>query len=298
MLTSALHQAGVYALSQDLREQFLSSQDDGPARAALLEGIKGEQERRGVPVGFISAESSSRSIVRRMLVNLAQANGMHVQTGHISHEEKARLLSATVPLAAGRLCVESPEAVTPAGLRLLIRRMVLQHQIRILFFDHLGELTDPDLRGDQIRYVFKAGAEALRWAAREFGLTVVAAIHIKRESETELRSKSRRPVKTDLAESAFVERCADGIGILYRDRSGEGDDHYDVANDGGDVWPVNLRVCKQREGPTGDARFRFHRPQFRYEDAYLGAGGVDRGERRREERRNEARGAQEGFRII
>ena len=122
---------------------------------------------------------------------------------------------------------------------------------------------------------FKWAMQAARHLARKFDVPVVVAAQLSREAQKEIRA-GRAPQKTDLRESGYIEQMADFIGILHLDRQELGDD-----DPHGEVVPVKMEICKQRNGPTGPVNFTFERKRFKYIDRLEGAGDVQRFENKK-----------------
>ena len=68
----------------------------------------------------------------------------------------------------------------------------------------------------------------------------------------------------DLRESGSIEQDADLVGLLYRPAAGGDDDEPDDEAAGA---AVNLLICKQRNGPTGEVNLTFLKPYTRFESA-------------------------------
>jgi replicative DNA helicase len=148
--------------------------------------------------------------------------------------------------------------------------------------DHLHECHAPEARGD-MKLEGKLLMSACRWLARQLEVPVVVLSQLNREGQREMaKSRKRRPIKSDLRESGYIEQMADNIGILYRDRREEGEEK-NPAHAGPpaqeETWNVCLEMVKQRNGPTGGVELVFHRPTFRFSDRYANTGAVTAGQR-------------------
>jgi replicative DNA helicase len=80
---------------------------------------------------------------------------------------------------------------------------------------------------------------------------VIVAAQLNRAVET--RGKEARPQMSDLAESSDIEKNADQILLLHRDRS----DSFDAA------W---VKVEKNRHGATGAEECRYNGPLCLFQD--------------------------------
>jgi replicative DNA helicase len=77
---------------------------------------------------------------------------------------------------------------------------------------------------------------------------------LNRESE---KDKGRAPRLSDLADSAQIERDADTVGLLHRNRGEQGDDR------------ATLIISKQRDGELGGVQLVFNGQFCRFENPPL-----------------------------
>jgi len=239
------------------------------------------------PVGILSAESGRKELTIRMLCIEGRVNGKKVHSGYASESDLRALVGSAGRLTSAPIFIDDRDELTPLNIRVRGRRLVKQFGCQILMLDHLHECHAPEARGD-MKLEGKLLMQACRWLARTLEVPVVVLSQLNREGQREMaKSRKRRPIKSDLRESGYIEQMADNIGILYRDRrtereekeEPEGEEKQEIREETEEIWDVSLEMVKQRNGPTGGVELRFHRPTFRFTDRYANTGAVDAGKR-------------------
>ena len=240
-----------------------------------------------VPVGILSAESGQEELTIRLLCIEGRVSGKKVHSGYASESDLRALVRSAGRLTSALIHIDDRDELTPLNIRVRGRRLVKQFGCKILMLDHIHECHAPEARGD-MKLEGKLLMTACRWLARALDVPVVVLAQLNREGQREMaKSRKRRPMKSDLRESGYLEQMADNIGILYRDRRNEDDNkeesdpaHSAEAEEAREeTWPVSMEVVKQRNGPTGMVELLFHRPAFRFLDRHANTGAVEAGKR-------------------
>lgn len=247
----------------------------------LLSMMRHMTVESAIPVGFISIESRTAEVYMRMLCNMARVNWKNARSGYISEQDVRRFQVELPRLSKAPWFISDQGSVTPAQLRRQARRLVQQHGCKAIFIDHFHRMHDPEFK--DARMEANSIVRAIRWVARELNVPVIVAAQVSREAKKESSARGgRKPQATDIRESAAIEEDADIMGILAKDFPVT--DHGENGQSGFDpeseIWPMNLEIVKQRNGPTGPVEMTFHRPSFRYEDRHLGTGSVEAGQRK------------------
>jgi len=238
-------------------------------------------------VGILSAESGRKELTVRMLCIEGRVNGKKVHSGYASESDLRALVGSAGRLTSAPIFIDDRDELTPLNIRVRGRRLVKQFGCKILMLDHLHECHAPEAHGD-MKLEGKLLMKACRWLARTLEVPVVVLSQLNREGQREMsKSRKRRPIKSDLRESGYIEQMADNIGILYRDRrkerdekeESEGEQKPEGREEAEEIWDVSLEMVKQRNGPTGGVELRFHRPTFRFTDRYANTGAVEAGKR-------------------
>lgn len=261
------------------RQVYVVGGESSVGKTSFLLSLAANLCRQGIGVGYLSPESAGEELFFRLCCIISGANGHQLHSGFLSEQDRDRLQQAIPVLVKWPLSIDDATSLSPDALRLKGRRLVQQRGAQVIILDHLHEVTDDKLGERDKVLAFKWAMQAARYLARKFDVPVVVAAQLSREAQKEIRA-GRAPQKTDVRESGYVEQIADVIGILHLDRQALGDD-----DPHGEVVPVRMEICKQRNGPTGPVNFTFERKRFKYIDRLEGAGGVERYERKKQRER-------------
>lgn len=166
----------------------------------------------------------------------------------------------TGPLALPLYVLGEPD-ISAARVRAVARRLnrhltnAKREPAKLIAIDYLQLMRPENPRDNRTQQI---GLLALRMKhmARELGVPVLLLSQLNRESE----HGNRRPPLSDLRESGDVEQHADRVFLLHREKN----QNADAA-----VWPVDLIIAKNRNGPVGDIRLDYRRPVLRFEAASI-----------------------------
>ena len=196
-----------------------------------------------VPLGIVSAEMPRGQLALRMIANQGRVNATSLRNAsRLGDDDRLRITDATASLTGRPVWILDKPAPSLAEVVHFARRLVTQHQCRILFLDYLQRIKARNLslpRHEQIGEI----AMGLKELARELDIPVVVLAQVNREVE---RRNDKRPMMGDLSNSSEIEKEADAVLLLYRD---------EVYNaDSPDTGIAEIIIDKNRHGPTGTVR--------------------------------------------
>ncbi len=194
-----------------------------------------------IPAIFISLEQGTKALMRRLAASCCRI-GMHtLKRGIFTDEEASRLREFN------RMYRECPATIydfvdTGATAQLIasVVRRAGDRGVKLVIIDYLQKVR-PSSKQEKRTYEVGEVSGILRSAAVSAGVAMVTLAQLNRENE---REKGRSPRISDLADSGQIERDADVVGLLHRDRS-EG------------TGMAQLIIGKQRDGETGICNLLF-----------------------------------------
>jgi replicative DNA helicase len=223
----------------------------------------------GEPVLFCSCEQARVELGERLLAGEARLDLQNVRSHRMSDSIKELLREAGNAMGGLQLYIDDARRQSARHVARQARRLKARRGLAMVVVDYVG-LMAAEGRRDQKRYeVVGDLARDLRDLAGELAVPVILLAQLNRGAEE--RGKDSRPMLSDLRESGDLEQHADCVILLHVPRDRKDDD----------VWPLELMLEKQRNGPTGTVLTRFIKAQMRFDDAPLSspfAGkGVPRG---------------------
>lgn len=203
-----------------------------------------------VPTLFVTCEMSEASIARRIMASVASVSMGTLKRGNLNPNEYQRVFSANSKIGAAPLYYcNAVSGMTSAQVGAEIRRAVRKHGVKVVFVDYLQKVL-PTKRHEKRTYEVAEVSSKLKAIADSCGVSVVALAQLNRESEKE---KGRTPRLSDLADSGQIERDADTVCLLTRNREESRGE-------------AQLLVAKQRDGECGSVGLWYEGPFCRFDD--------------------------------
>jgi replicative DNA helicase len=207
--------------------------------------------RSRVPTLFISLEMSDESIVRRMVSSVGSVPMQDIKTGEMNESGFRAMSVANSKIAASPLHFASGSSVSNiASITALIRRSVRKWGIKLVIIDYLQKIHGSKA-AEKRTYEIAEVSGKLKSVAVDTKTAIVALAQLNRENE---KDKGRAPKLTDLADSGQIERDADLVLLLNRDRN----------QPKGEAIIV---IAKQRDGECGIVKLHYNGEFCRFSDA-------------------------------
>ncbi len=205
----------------------------------------------GFKVGFISAEMSARSLIKRDISDRSSVDHSRIRSGFFASGDMDAIQDAMAQLVEKGLYICDIPNITKTQLISESRKMKRKEKIDILFIDYIGLIANENRdipRHEQIADI----SRSLKGLSRELGIPIVALSQVTRDAE------GKRPTMANIRESGSIEQDSDGILFLWDNGSDD---------DSGSVQRITLIVAKQRSGPCGDIPLLFHKNKMRFRQA-------------------------------
>jgi replicative DNA helicase len=212
------------------------------ARAAAIE--------HRVPTLFISLEMSDESIVRRMVSTVGSIPMQDIKTGDLDEGGMKAMASASAKVAGSPIYFVSGSGVSGiATITAVIRRAVRKWGVKLVLVDYLQKIHGSKA-AEKKTYEIAEVSGRLKAIASDTKTAVVALAQLNRENE---KDKGRVPRLTDLADSGQIERDADLVLLLNRERNQPNGEAI-------------IAVAKQRDGECGLVPLWYEGPFCRFTD--------------------------------
>lgn len=209
--------------------------------------------RAKTPTLFVSLEMSDESIVRRMVATVGSVPMQDIKTGEMSEGSFKSMGAASAKIAQSPLHFASGSQVSNiASITALIRRSVRKWGIKLVIIDYLQKIHGTKA-AEKRTYEIAEVSGKLKSIAVDTNVAIVALAQLNRENE---KDKGRPPRLTDLADSGQIERDADLVMLLNRDRnhpSGE----------------AIIAIAKQRDGECGIVKLWYDGKFCRFSDVSI-----------------------------
>ena len=219
-------------------------------KTALALSIADYQVRAGMPVGFASLEMSALQVVERLVSMRSKVPVSRMKYGVLRDGDMGAILETAGTFTGGLRILDKP-GLTLRGLKVWAHGAVGKGD-KVLFVDYLGllDISDDDRpRWESMGQV----SRTIKGLARELRVPIVALHQLNRLAASE----GGEPELHHLRDSGSIEQDADVVLLLHRAEPKA----TDCA-----TMHANLRIAKNRSGPTGRVELLFDRPTTRFED--------------------------------
>lgn len=209
-----------------------------------------------LPVGIFSLEMSETSLALRMMCSRARVNLRNIRDGFMAERDFPKLTNAAHRLSGASLYVDDTPGLSITQLRARARRMHQQLGIRLFGVDYMQLLNAVVAKGWSREQAVAQLSTGVKLMARELNVPVIVLAQLNRSVE---KDRVRSPRLSDIRESGQIEADSDLVGLLYHPSENE----EDLRDE--DAVPVNMRLGKNRNGPTGDVHLTFLKSYTRFE---------------------------------
>lgn len=205
----------------------------------------------GIPTLVLSLEMSATALCRRLLSSRMTVPMNTLKSGSYTNDDQRKFAIFNATLNKSPLFIqESFGSMGASEAAAMIRRHVKRHKVRFVVLDYLQKLKS-DHKHEKRTYEVAEASGVLTAAVRETGVAFLCLAQLNRESE---RDKGRHPRLSDLADSGQIERDADNVLLLHRDRTDQ-------------QKPAQLIIAKQRDGEVGMIPLHFDGRYCRFSDS-------------------------------
>ena len=196
---------------------------------------------RQISCGFFSLEMPYESIGMRLLSMSSHVDMGRMRSGMLQKQDFTKIQDAAGRWFSAPLYTVDTPNMRLLDLRAMARRMVTNHQVKIIFIDYIGLITTENPNAAVFEQVSEI-SKSLKALARELEIPIVALCQVSRDAE------GHEPNLAQLRGSGSVEQDADVV--MFIDRERKRDEQMAVQE-------AKIILAKQRNGPTGDIEIMF-----------------------------------------
>jgi replicative DNA helicase len=212
--------------------------------------------RGGHPVAMFSLEMSKESLLQRLVASVAQIDAHKFRTGHLSREDWRRMTESLGTISAAPLWIDDAGSISVLEIGAKARRLKREKGLSMLVVDYLQLITARGRFGNRQEEVSSI-SRALKGLAKELQIPVLVLSQLTRAPERD----ERGPQLSDLRESGAIEQDADVVMFIYRPH------FFKAGATPEEREETELRIAKQRNGPTDKVNFVFRSRFTRFEEA-------------------------------
>ena len=201
------------------------------------------------PTLVVTCEMSQRALMRRLMSDVTGTPMQDMKRAEFTEQQWKRNIEHGNKISRSKLYFhDASRGETIDSIVAAIRSNVRRHGIKLVVVDYLQKIR-PGTRHEKRTYEVADVSEKLKAVAASTGVAMFCLAQLSRENEKE---KGRMPKLTDLADSSQIERDADVVTLLHRDRK---EPHGEAT----------LLVAKQRDGECGLIPLTYHGTFCRFE---------------------------------
>ena len=205
-------------------------------------------------LAVFSLEMSRESLVKRMLCSDGRIDSARMRGGFLTEEDWPKLGRAAGRLSEAHIYIDDTGNVSVMEVRAKCRRLSAEVGLDLIIIDYLQLMRgspNAQSREQEISEI----SRGLKTLAKELSVPVVALSQLNRSVEQRV---DKRPGLADLRESGAIEQDADVIMFVYRDEAYNPDTE--------DKGIAEIIIGKQRNGPIGAVRCKFHHEYTRFDN--------------------------------
>lgn len=208
---------------------------------------------RKVPTLLVTCEMSEKALMRRLVSTVASVPMQAIKTGQLNQNQMAKMTQAVSKISSSPLHFLDLSSNAKIGtITATVRRAARKHGVKLVILDYLQKVHASG-KHEKRTYEVAEVSGALKACAVATQTAMLCLAQLNRESEKE---KGRKPRLSDLADSGQIERDADTVCLLDRNRSEP-------------KGQAQLIIGKQRDGECGVIELYYDGQFCRFEPALL-----------------------------
>lgn len=216
-------------------------------KTAMLLHFAKSAAMNGTPVAIFSLEMGNVSLVDRLILSECEIDADRYKSGQLSEEEESWLCNAVDNIASMPISIEDTPNINIQQIKVRARNLQRKGKCGLILIDYLQLI---DMRSQNKAYnreqEVSQCSRTAKVMAKELGVPVILLSQLSRKNE---ERSDKMPLLSDLRESGAIEQDADIVMFIHRP------EYYNKTAEKGFG---EIRIAKQRDGATGDIRFRYN----------------------------------------
>lgn len=208
-----------------------------------------------LPVLFFSLEMSKEQIMYRLLSMETDINQMRLKSGKLYPNDWVKLNKMIKILSKLPFFIDDTFNLSIQDIKSRLKTLVFeQNQLGLIIVDYLQLMQNSKLKIENRAQELSQITRSLKTMAREFNIPIIALSQLSRNIETRF---DKTPILSDLRESGSIEQDADLVLMLHHNTSEKLKQDQQL---------MELIIAKQRNGPTGIVKLKFHKNRTKFQN--------------------------------
>ena len=224
-------------------------------KSALALNIAGNVGKQSVPVVYFSLEMSKTQLFDRQIAEISSVNSQKFRSGRFEDSDWKAITNVQGKVYTWPIFIDDSPTLHYMEIRRRARNLKKKQGIKLVIIDHL-QLICGDKSPSRDREIGSITA-GLKATAKELNLPIILLSQLNRQLE-QRQNPHKRPRMSDLRDSGNIEQDADVVAFLYRPKVYEDTEEFE--------GHTELNVQKQRNGPTGTIKLRWHEKTTKFQN--------------------------------
>ena len=206
--------------------------------------------KKGKYTYFVSLEMSAKQLGYRTISRKANIDSHKLRMAWLEDSDFEKIVNVAGKVSEIKMCIDT-ESTTIQDIENRANELKIEKDLGLIIIDYLQLLKSKTKFSNREQEVADISRK-LKILSKNLNIPVVALCQLNRETE-----KRKEPRLADLRESGSLEQDADNVIFLSVDEDEE------IKNR---IINVNVKIAKQRNGPTGKIKIKFNKKQMKFEN--------------------------------
>ena len=210
-----------------------------------------------LPVLFFSLEMSKEQIMYRLLSMETNINQMRLKSGKLYQNDWIKLNKMIKIISKFPLFIDDTFDLSIQDIKSKIKTILFeQNNLGLVIIDYIQLMQNTKRKNENRVQELSQITRSLKTIAREFDIPIIGLSQLSRNVENRI---DKKPILSDLRESGSIEQDADLVLMLSKSNENQSSKEESQA-----YQSVELIIAKQRNGPTGTVKLKFHQEQTKF----------------------------------